>query len=126
MAHGSIHWSELVSADVEGSKKFFSEIAGWTINTMPMPNGDYNICMVDGAPVAGIMGVDQIQADHDVQPHWMTYIAVADVDAAAKSVSSTGGTLIREPFDIPGVGRIAIVMDPGQGVCGIMTPAAQE
>ncbi len=30
------------------------------------------------------------------------------------------------PFDIPGVGRIAIITDPGQGVCGIMTPAPQD
>lgn len=67
MAQGSIHWSELVSADVEASKKFFSQIAGWTITEMPMPNGAYNICMVDGAPVAGIMGIEQIQADHDIQ-----------------------------------------------------------
>ena len=125
MKQGEIHWSELVSADVEASKKFFSEVVGWKINGMPMPNGTYNVCTVDDVPVAGIMGIEQIEADHEIQPHWMTYIAVDDVDAAAAKVAGSGGTLVREPFDIPGVGRIAIVMDPGQGVCGIMTPAPQ-
>lgn len=123
MTHGTIHWSELVSADVEGSKKFFTEVAGWTINEMPMPNGPYNICMVGETPVAGIMGVDQIEADHEIHPHWMTYVGVDDVEAAAGKVAAQGGTVIREPFDVPGVGKIVIVMDPGQGVCGIMTPA---
>ncbi len=125
MAHGEIHWSEYVSADVAASKKFFTEVVGWTINTMPMPNGDYNICMVGETPVAGIMGVEQIEADHETPPHWMTYISVDDVDAAAGKVAGAGGTVVREPFDIPGVGRIAIVSDPGQGVCGIMTPEQQ-
>lgn len=123
MSHGSIHWSELVSADVEGSKKFFTEICGWTINEMPMPNGPYNICMVGEQPVAGIMGVEQIEADHEIMPHWMTYLAVDDVDAETRKVTGMGGTVVREPFDVPGVGRIAIVADPGKAVVGIMTPA---
>ncbi|MEM7213546.1 MAG: VOC family protein [Pseudomonadota bacterium] len=123
MAHGSSHWSELVSADVEGSKKFFTEICGWTINEMPMPNGAYNVCMLREQPVAGIMGIEQIEADHEIMPHWMTYVAVDDVDGEAQKVSGMGGTVIREPFDVPGVGRIAIIMDPGKAVVGIMTPA---
>ena len=126
MTQGNIQWSELVSADVEASKKFFAEVVGWEINEMPMPNGPYNICMAGGVPVAGIMGVDQIEADHEIHPHWMTYIAVDDCDAAAAKVAGAGGTVVREPFDIPGVGRIAIVADPGQGICGIMTHAPQE
>ena len=126
MSHGNIHWTEYVSADVGASKKFFTEVVGWEINEMPMPNGPYNICMAGGVPVAGIMGVEQIEADHEIHPHWMTYIAVDDVDAAAANVSGAGGNVIRAPFDIPGVGRIAIITDPGQGVCGIMTPALQD
>ncbi|MEM9059359.1 MAG: VOC family protein [Pseudomonadota bacterium] len=125
MAHGNVHWSELVSADVEGSKRFFEDICGWTINEMPMPNGAYNVCMVGEQPVAGIMGIDQIPADHEVAPHWMTYLEVADVDAEIAKVGGNGGMVVREPFDVPGVGRIAIVMDPGKAVCGLMTPAQQ-
>ena len=53
----------------------------------------------------------------------MTYLAVDDVDAETNKVTGMGGTVIREPFDVPGVGRIAIVMDPGKAVVGIMTPA---
>ena len=125
MAHGNIHWSELISADVEGSKKFFTEICGWTISAMPMPNGEYNVCMVGEQPVAGIMGVGMIEADHEIQPHWMTYIEVSDVDAEVAKVAGNGGTVVREPFDVPGVGRISMIMDPGKAVVGIMTPAQQ-
>ena len=123
--HGSIHWSELVSADVEASKAFFTNIAGWSINEMPMPEGVYNVCMLGETPVAGIMGTEQIEADHPVPAHWMTYIAVEDVDASVTRVAGLGGEVIRPAFDVPGVGRIAIVKDPGQGIVGIMTPAEQ-
>ncbi|MEM7423103.1 MAG: VOC family protein [Pseudomonadota bacterium] len=124
--HGEIHWSELVSDDVEGSKAFFSKMAGWEINDMPMPDGNYSVCMVDGVPTAGIMSAAQIQADHPVPPHWMTYIAVDDVDAAASGTAASGGEVVRPAFDVPGVGRIAIVKDPGGALVGIMTPAPQE
>ena len=128
MAHGEIHWSEYVSGDVAASKKFFTEVVGWTINEMPMPGGMvYNVCMNGERPVAGIMSVDVIrQQNPDAKPHWMTYIQVDDVDAAAKAVAANGGTVLSEPFDVAGVGRICITMDPGQAVVGIMTPAQQS
>lgn len=126
MAHGSVHWSELISADVEASKRFFAEICGWTINAVPMPMGDYNVCMSGETPVAGIMGVDQIEnASHEIAPHWMTYLEVEDVDAAAAKVAGAGGQVLSAPFDVPDTGRMCIVMDPGKAVVGLMTPAPQ-
>ena len=126
--HGDIHWSELISGDVEGSKAFFQTLCGWSIDEMEMPGGMiYNVCKVGDRPVAGIMSVDVIrQQNPDAKPHWMTYIQVDDVDAAAKAVAANGGTVLSEPFDVAGVGRICITMDPGQAVVGIMTPAQQS
>ncbi len=124
MSHGAIYWSELISANVDGSVKFFTEICGWTIDAVPMPMGDYHVCKIDDKPVAGIMSVDQIEnPSHEITPHWMTYVKVDDVDASAAAVNNNGGQVINGPFDVPGVGRIAIIMDPGQAVCGIMTPS---
>ena len=123
--HGDIHWSELISGDVAASKAFFQEICGWQVDEMEMPGGMiYNVCKVGDRPVAGNMSVDVIrQQNPDAQPHWMTYIQVNDVDASAKAAAANGGTVLSEPFDVAGVGRICIVMDPGQAVVGIMTPA---
>ncbi len=52
--------------------------------------------------------------------HWFTYIAVDDVDSRVAKVEAAGGMVIRPPFDVPGVGRIAIVKDKGGAVCGWM------
>ena len=45
------------------------------------------------------------------------------VDARLKAAIAAGGSAMREPFEVPGVGRIAIVKDPSGAVSGWMTPA---
>lgn len=119
--HGEIHWSELMTEDVEGAKAFFANVAGWTISEMPMPNGAYNVCMAGERPVAGIMEVGM--GDSTAPAGWYTYVHVDDVDAACSAVTANGGAVGRRPFDVPGVGRIAMVTDPGGSVVGLITPA---
>ena len=47
-----------------------------------------------------------------VPPCWNGYIAVDDVDGYAARVHKAGGNVHREPEDIPGIGRFAVVADP--------------
>ena len=54
---------------------------------------------------------------------WMAYIAVDDVDKRVAKAKKAGATIVREPFDVPGVGRIAILKQPGGAGIGWMTPA---
>ncbi|PPR21760.1 MAG: hypothetical protein CFH38_01297 [Alphaproteobacteria bacterium MarineAlpha10_Bin1] len=58
-----------------------------------------------------------------IPEHWLSYIAVDDVDASAKRAEAEGGTIRRPAFDVPGVGRIVILEDPGGAAMGWMTPA---
>ena len=44
------------------------------------------------------------------------------MDRRAKDVAANGGKAQREPFDIPDVGRIAIVADATGAMIGWMTP----
>ena len=114
--------AQLTANPIDEARQLF--ICGWQIEEMPMPGGMvYNVCKLGDTPVAGIMGVNSESEGPDNAPRWMTYIAVDDVDAAVEATSGKGGTVLSPPFDVPGVGRIAIIMDPGQAVVGIMTPA---
>jgi predicted enzyme related to lactoylglutathione lyase len=54
-------------------------------------------------------------------PHFMTYIAVDDVDAAVAKAAGLGATVVREPMDIPNTGRIAVIKDPTGAVFAIFT-----
>ena len=47
-----------------------------------------------------------------MQPGWVGYIGVDDVDATAGEITRLGGTVTMAPMDLPGVGRIALVSDP--------------
>jgi hypothetical protein len=120
---GTVHWNELMTKDVEAAKEFYAKVCGWSFTTAPMPFGDYTMGMANGAPVAGIMDMSGMPDADTTDPFWMTYIAVDDVDAAARAVTAGGGTVENGPFDVPNVGRIAITRDPGGARIGIMTPA---
>jgi predicted enzyme related to lactoylglutathione lyase len=92
-SHGTFCWNELMTRDVERAKRF----AGLFRLTSP----DY-----DGVPES-----------------WMSYLAVDDVDRRVDKAIKTGAKLMKPIFDVPGVGRIAILMEPGGAGVGWMTPA---
>jgi uncharacterized protein len=54
---------------------------------------------------------------------WMPYIAVDDVDARVKKATKAGAKVMKPAFDVPGVGRIVILKEPGGAGIGWMTPA---
>lgn len=123
--HGTFHWNELMTGDVEKAKTFFSQTIGWSFNEMPMPEGTYWVAMLGDKPVGGIMSMQGIVPE-GTPPHWISHLAVDDIDARLAKVVSAGGEIKREPFDVPNVGRIAIVQDASGAVMGWITPAQQD
>ena len=120
MSHGAFAWNELMTTDVEKAKAFYAKTLGWTIEEMKMPNGSYWIAKAGGTMVAGIMSTSMMPAG--TPSHWFSYIDVDNVDTRVKAVAANGGKVVREPFDIPDVGRIAIVADATGAMIGWMTP----
>ena len=51
--HGDFSWCELLTRDVDGSKKFYKELLGWTMEDVPMENDSYTILRAGGRPVGG-------------------------------------------------------------------------
>ncbi|WP_116130964.1 VOC family protein [Tropicimonas sp. IMCC34043] len=120
--HGLIWWSELMTRDVQAAKSYYHDVCGWSFDTMPMGENTYLVAIAHGNPVAGIMDVTGLDGMDNAQPHWFTYIAVDDIDAALEGTVATGGEVLRAPFDVPDVGRIGIVRDPSGAAVGLMTP----
>ncbi|MEM1277335.1 MAG: VOC family protein [Pseudomonadota bacterium] len=120
---GDIHWSELMTRDPAGARAYFEEIVGWSVEEVPMGDGEppYMVCSANGKPVAGIMDINAPDFD-GISPHWDTYIHVDDVDAACAKTLEIGGQVIRQPFDVEMAGRIAIVADPTGSVVGLISP----
>ena len=88
--HGTFYWNELMTRDVDAACKFYEKTIGWTFDAMNMMDGMTYWVAKDGErPVGGIMAMPE--GLDGVPEHWMSYIAVDDVDkrvTAAEKASS--------------------------------------
>jgi predicted enzyme related to lactoylglutathione lyase len=110
-------WHELTSPDLPTATRFYTDVLGVEWEAMPMETGDdYTCLMVEGRPVAGAFPPPM----EGIPPHWEVYFNVADADATAERAGSLGGQVLQEPWDVVGVGRLAILKDPQGGVFGLM------
>ena len=121
--HGHFNWNEFVTRDPERAKKFYAETVGWTYQAKPMPGGGtYWLAMMDDVPVGGIFPAEG-PGYENMPDNWMPYLAVDDVDARAEKAVAAGGKMMRI-FDIPEVGRLALIVQPGGAGVGWITPVA--
>jgi predicted enzyme related to lactoylglutathione lyase len=121
--NGSFYWNEYMTRDAEAAKRFYGEVFGWTFEPMETPGSPaYWVAKADGEAVAGILTMAGPEFEEATEG-WFAYVAVTDLSTALARATSQGGEVIREPFDVPGVGRIAIVNDPAGITMGWMTPA---
>ncbi len=123
MSHGKVCWNELNTNDVEKAKKFYAETIGWTFDSMPDPEGTtpYWLAKNGDEMVAGIFDISGPNFD-GIADAWMTYVGVDSVDKRLEKAVSAGATVLREPWDIPGVGRMVVLQEPGGAVVSWMTP----
>jgi predicted enzyme related to lactoylglutathione lyase len=120
---GHFVWYELMVNDRAKAEAFYTDVVGWTAADAGMSGGEYTIFSVDGAPVAGLMGMPPQSVAAGARPGWRGYISVENTDAMAARVAGAGGVLRYGPEDIPGVGRVASMTDPQGAPILLMTPA---
>ncbi len=104
--HGAFCWVEFQGPDANAARAFYEKVVGWSIADMPLPDGNYPGIMVGDAPVGGFSPKPAPTAS------WLAYINVDDVDARTEAARDAGATIVAEPFDAPGVGRMAVLQDP--------------
>jgi uncharacterized protein len=121
-AHGKFVWNELNTRDIEGAKRFLSTRLGWTFESMPIPDGTYWIAKKREERIGGLYDMNGDAHCKDMPEHWLSYIAVDNVDERYKKALAAGAKEGRAPFDIPNVGRIAILQQPGGAMIGWITP----
>ncbi len=117
--HGSIHWTELMTTDVDSDLAWVKATFGFNVDEMPMPKGTYYLLKNGEAMCGGLMASPQ----EGIPSMWMTWVEVDDVDEVAGRVSANGGQVYSEIMEMEGVGRLVPVGDPTGGAFGIITPA---
>jgi predicted enzyme related to lactoylglutathione lyase len=117
VGEGVFVWDELSSPDVDASKRFYSEVFGWTSEDTDMGGGMVYTTFRRGEDqVAGLFKQD---AEMTGPAEWHPYIGTDDVDASAAKAVELGATQLVPPSDIPEMGRFAMLLDPNRAMFGL-------
>lgn len=124
-AINSFFWYELMTTDLPAAVAFYGDVVGWTGEGF---GGDmaYTVLNAGDRSVAGAMTLPDALRSEGVPPCWTGYIHADDTDRAVERLVEAGGSLRRPAWDVPGVGRIAVVADPQGAVFMVMTPIGED
>jgi len=121
--NGRFVWYEQLAKDPKTAIDFYTQVVGW--KTQPFKEGeDYVMWVGEQGPLGGVMKLPDEAAQMGTPPHWMAHVQVENVDTTASQVKKLGGKVHKEPTDIPGVGRFAVIADPQGASLSIFTPSS--
>jgi len=120
-SHGLFVWYELMTTDAAAAKAFYAEVMGWRARDVALPGSAFTLFSAGEAPVCGLMSLPEGAA-----PHWLGYVGVTDIDAAADLVAHRHGTVYVPPTDIADTSRFSVFADPQTATLGIMQSVGPE
>lgn len=117
-------WYEIMTSDPAAAEAFYTKVVGWTPEAWS--GGGYTILKAGENGVAGLMETPEEAKAVGAKPCWVGYIYASDTDAATEKLRKAGGSVLREPSDIPEIGRFSVVADPHGASFLLMTPQGEE
>lgn len=118
--HGSFCWTDLWTSDTEGSRRFYSELFGWTAEEADPSHGGYFMFTRDGLPVAGAMGGNV--GGTTPSNAWKIYVATDDVESSLKQAAADGAQIVGPAMPVDDLGHQAVVIDPTGAEVGLWQP----
>jgi uncharacterized protein len=119
-SYGRFAWYELMTSDVEGAKDFYAQVVGWSTRDASSPGMTYVLFTVGETVVAGLMHLRDDARKMGASPHWIGYVGVDDIDAAADRIKLRGGVVHVPPTDISNVSRFSVFADPQTAALGVL------
>ena len=103
-------WVDTSQPDPDAAAAFYGGLFGWDFEDAMPPGapGKYLVARIRGGDVAAVSSTPEGAPGQAV---WNTYIWVDDVDEAAAKAREAGGSVLTEPFDVMGAGRMAVLAD---------------
>jgi predicted enzyme related to lactoylglutathione lyase len=107
---------ELQTQDLAKAKAFYAALFDWRLDTLPRMT--YTMIEVGEGTGGGMM-----QAKEPSAPSlWIPFIEVDDVHGTTERVRTLGGTVLKEPAEVPGYGWYSVLTDPTGATFGIWKP----
>jgi predicted enzyme related to lactoylglutathione lyase len=119
---GHFLWHELMTTDTAAAGPFYRKVVGWKPVAWDQ-DPSYTMWMAGKTPMGGLMRIPDEAAAAKASPSWMAYIGTDDIDATVRDVERLGGKVLRAAWEIPSVGKIAILQDPQGAVFAAYSPA---
>ncbi|QDA57635.1 VOC family protein [Thermomonas aquatica] len=119
----SVLWVELATRDIARAEAFYRAVLGWQATPLDAGPTQYRVLSCGGCETGFGGMLEMNQQWQGIPSHWSIYLHVADVDATLAQAVALGGKVCVPAFDVPGVGRIARIDDPGGAGCYVMTPS---
>jgi uncharacterized protein len=115
---GAVSWHDLGARDWQSAFAFYSDLFGWEkANAIDMgPAGVYQIFSLKGAPIGGMMTLENPKS----APGWLFYFNVDEIGAAVSRVKEQGGSITHGPSEVPGGLHIAHCLDTQGAAFGIV------
>lgn len=124
-ANGRFVWFELMTTDPAAAIEFYGKVVGYTTESWGEGGGNYRMWKTPSGPtIGGIMELPQAARDMGAPPHWVGNLCVASVDEAVEKLKAHGGVVHHGPFDVPSIGRVAMVADAGGAGLALYQPEA--
>lgn len=114
MGRPVVHW-ELWSEDPEETSGFYSRVFDWDVRHIPMM--DYHLVETGGE--GGINGGIMKPKKGPWPGKLAFYIDVDDLEEYCTKVVESGGKILVERQEVPGVGALALFEDPDGRVLGL-------
>lgn len=115
-------WYELNTSDPKAAEAFYTKVL--ECEAQPFgPGADYTLLTTPAGNIGGIMALHGPDCGPGSGSAWVGYLGVADADDSAARIRAAGGRILKDPTDIPGVGRFAVAADPHGAVFLIMRGA---
>ncbi len=121
---GRFTWYQVNATDVDAARDFYTDVAGWHAEKLPMQDGsEYTEFYAGKIPVGGIMAMPDEAKQGGAPQHWLSYISTPKVDDTVAKARELGAQVFVPPTDIPDVGRFAVLGDPQGAAFAMFTPA---
>jgi hypothetical protein len=117
---GQIVWYNLVTPNIQESKKFYGSIFDWTFEDIQLKGQKFSVIRHKKVAIGSMLEIPKANASV-----WLASVSVNDIDEAVARYIKNGGRLLIEPFNVMDSGMQVIVEGPqGEKIAYINNPAS--
>lgn len=109
MGKRTVAWIELYADDRGDLASFYSDLFGFEVKDY----AEMNYTTLATANKDDGFGIGIGQRSEENPGMTTIYISSSDIEADLNAIQARGGTVMGEPTEVPGVGRLAFFHDPG-------------